>query len=692
MGGSGELYLTGNGTTFVSRGAVYERLDGGGQPVTFDVGLYDAAAADAALADLDLHGYNTVRVFVGGASLADVSAPDDLSGAYVGNVVDFLGKARARGIQVILVAEGVPPGTSYAAQVAGGATAELAGENAQYLTSAGVSANAAFWAALAGRLTAQPVLRETILSYELRREAYFRSDQAPLTLASGTVTPANGQSYDLAVPAERQALMDDGLVHWADSVRAAIRAVDPTALVSLGFLWPQGPNPARIGDPRVSRMRAVLDDSQVDFVSPRVVPGLELTLPQYVENYELPATTAKPVLMAELGAPTASSPTAAVAAETLQSWQADSCAAGFDGWLLWTWDTDGERAGEPPMWDGQDAGGLLERALAPTIRTDPCAPTNVALGKPVTASSVAPGRAGRARCRRARRNALELHGAARRMDRDRPRSPVRHLAASARRRPDPAGPRGAQGLRACDRRRGAGHGALRAGRVDGGRPERRDRAGEPVVGRALPPDPHRLGPFMARLARDPGLQGALGTLGFGAYTASGSALFANRRFFVRTGLVTTLVALAVAGVLAAPAAAATPTERKLASQIKVMQRQVKVLQGQVKKLRADMREVQGISASALVFSACSTAATADAFQGTWETIDGLQCPYGQAGPVPGADSRGRPAELVPAARGPASARRRPTDHERLRGAAEHLPLIRSTRCAGGARRRAPRPS
>jgi type II secretory pathway pseudopilin PulG len=90
---------------------------------------------------------------------------------------------------------------------------------------------------------------------------------------------------------------------------------------------------------------------------------------------------------------------------------------------------------------------------------------------------------------------------------------------------------------------------------------------------------------------------------------------------VRTGLVTTLVALAVAGVLAAPAAAATPTERKLTRQIKTMQRQVKVLQAQVKKLRTDMRDVQGVAASALVFSACSTAATADAFQGTWETID-----------------------------------------------------------------------
>jgi hypothetical protein len=394
VAGAGELYVPSSGATFVSRGANYERLDVGGEPVTFNVGVYDAAAADAALADLDTYGYNTVRVFLNGACpagcLADASAADDLSAAYLANVTDFLAKARARGLQVILVAEGVPVGTSYADQVASGATAEFAGENLHYFTAGGITANVSFWAALVQRLTAQPALRETILSYELRREAYFRADQAPLTLSSGTVTPANGQTYDLAVPAERQALMDESLVHWADSVRAAIRAVDPTALVSLGFLWPQAPNAARIGDPRVSRMRAVLDDSQLDFVSPRVVPGLELTLPQYVANYELPAITAKPVLMAEVGAPTASHGTAALAAEALQTWQADSCSAGFDGWLLWTWDTTGQRAGEPAMWNGQDASGLLERALAPTIRTDPCAPTNLALGKPVSASSAAP--------------------------------------------------------------------------------------------------------------------------------------------------------------------------------------------------------------------------------------------------------------------------------------------------------------
>lgn len=90
---------------------------------------------------------------------------------------------------------------------------------------------------------------------------------------------------------------------------------------------------------------------------------------------------------------------------------------------------------------------------------------------------------------------------------------------------------------------------------------------------------------------------------------------------MRTALVTALVALAAAGSLAAPASPATPTERKLSKQIKVMQRQVKVLQGQVATLRRQMRDVQAVASVGVYFSACVAAATADAFQGTWETID-----------------------------------------------------------------------
>jgi F5/8 type C domain-containing protein len=399
VGGAGELYSISSGGTFVSRGVNYEQLgvpagESVNQNVSFNVGSYDGAAAATALTEIAAYGYNTVRVFLNGACatgcLGDPAAVDDLSASYFANVIDFLQKARTRGVQVILVAEGVPVGTGYADQVVAGSGAEFAGENLHYLTAGGINGNAAFWAALVQRLTTQQSLRETILAYELRREAHFRSDQAPLSLSSGTVTAANGTSYDLAVAAERQALMDDGLVLWANTIRAAIRGVDPTALVSLGFLWPQSPNLARVGDPRVTRMRAVLDDSALDFVSPRVVPGLELTLPQYVANYELPVTTSKPVLMAEFGAPTAAHATLASAVETLQGWQAESCPAGFDGWVLWTWDTSGERPGEPPIWNGKAGGDLIARGLAPTIRPDPCSPTNIALGKNVASSSAAP--------------------------------------------------------------------------------------------------------------------------------------------------------------------------------------------------------------------------------------------------------------------------------------------------------------
>ena len=82
---------------------------------------------DAALADLDLYGYNTVRVFVGGASLADASALTTSRTPTWAMSSTSWSKA-ARGIQVIVVAG--PPGRAYAVQVAGGAATELAGENA----------------------------------------------------------------------------------------------------------------------------------------------------------------------------------------------------------------------------------------------------------------------------------------------------------------------------------------------------------------------------------------------------------------------------------------------------------------------------------------------------------------------------------------------------------------------------------
>lgn len=95
---------------------------------------------------------------------------------------------------------------------------------------------------------------------------------------------------------------------------------------------------------------------------------------------------------------------------------------------------------------------------------------------------------------------------------------------------------------------------------------------------------------------------------------------------MKTALLMTLAALLAATMLAAPASGATPGERRLARQIKTLQSQVKTLRSQVTVLRQQMTlrrqsNLRIFAGGAYVFAACTTAATADAFQGTWEAID-----------------------------------------------------------------------
>jgi hypothetical protein len=70
-----------------------------------------------------------------------------------------------------------------------------------------------------------------------------------------------------------------------------------------------------------------------------------------------------------------------------------------------------------------------------------------------------------------------------------------------------------------------------------------------------------------------------------------------------------LLPLAFAAVfaLATPAPAATPTERKLLRDVKLLQKQV--------------RDARNLALGSIVFTGCVTAVTVDTFQGTWAVID-----------------------------------------------------------------------
>jgi hypothetical protein len=230
---------------------------------------------------------------------------------------------------------------------------------------------------------------DAILGYDVFNELAFSLDQAPFTLTSGVLRAPNGRSYELADATAKERLLGDGMVTFVNRVRSAIKKADPTALVTASFFQPLVPNRNRAGDTRDLRTAPVISSSALDFVDLHAYPGLELTLPQYMQNFGVSGPTRKPLLMGELGAFRDSYVSAKDAASALEAWQADSCAYGIDGWLVWTWDTDEQ----PELWNAQSDGGDIAQALAPKRRPDPCGlpsgPRNLALGRPVTASGAA---------------------------------------------------------------------------------------------------------------------------------------------------------------------------------------------------------------------------------------------------------------------------------------------------------------
>jgi hypothetical protein len=90
---------------------------------------------------------------------------------------------------------------------------------------------------------------------------------------------------------------------------------------------------------------------------------------QYVQNFGFVGyQQQKPILMGEYGAFISAYPLLSDAAAGLQNWQIQSCTYDFKGWLLWTWDTDEQ----PDIWNALSGGALINQALSPASRPDPC--------------------------------------------------------------------------------------------------------------------------------------------------------------------------------------------------------------------------------------------------------------------------------------------------------------------------------
>jgi hypothetical protein len=382
--GPAELYDRNTGQSWVARGNNFIRLanqtDFAGNSTlyhsTFNTGLYDSADAESALASMQASGYNSVRVFLNGCCTGSIGDPaGGLSASYMANVADFLSRAQKHGIFVIFTQDWLPSTGGYNVTCpAGPAPApQIQDVNAFNLCAGAIDAAQRFHRDFVASLIRQQAPISAILGYELRNEYYYNSAYGPLTATSGLVTTANGSTYDMSDAISRQKMMDDGLVYLTDQLRAAIVAVDPTALVTVGFFWPQTPNPTRIGDTRVISVYPAMATSTADFIDIHGYVILnDLTLDQLVQNYGFVGYQQRqPIIMAEYGAFKNAVSAISDAATALKNWQIGGCGYKLRGWLLWTWDTP---QAATDLWNATAGDGSINNALAPVNRPDPCSP------------------------------------------------------------------------------------------------------------------------------------------------------------------------------------------------------------------------------------------------------------------------------------------------------------------------------
>jgi hypothetical protein len=370
-GGVAQFYDRRTGLRFWPLGFDYVKLtpqvDAFGQRIVyhgmFNVGSYRPAVVQEALRAVAKDGYNTIRVFLDPRCASGcLGAGGVLSQRYLENVTDFLRRAARLGLEVVLTTDFVPARTVYSKVIADAAQWPFEGEYADFLTAAGVSANAAFWHNLVADLVRLGAPVQTILAYELRNEVAFDLTAARSEGRTGSVVTANGRRYDPGNPASRQRMLDEGLAYWTDRVREAIREVDPTALIAIGFPVPSPP-----GSQLLALTEAVIHHSTADLVDVHLYLGTSLDSTAYAR--ELGAKTdPKPLLLGEYGAFRDGYPTARAAATALVSWRQLTCTLGFDGWLLWSWDT----AARADLWTARAANGTIEHALVPRGRFDPC--------------------------------------------------------------------------------------------------------------------------------------------------------------------------------------------------------------------------------------------------------------------------------------------------------------------------------
>ncbi|HRK55340.1 MAG TPA: discoidin domain-containing protein [Cyclobacteriaceae bacterium] len=394
VGGKAKFWNSTTNTEFLMRGVNYFWLMPGivGERF-FGVGDFVESRVRNDFIKLKGNGYNTVRIFLdlcneGPGCIANASG--GLSSTYLDNIVKTLKIAKEEGVYLILTSNDLPDEGGYWEISDLGTSSQFAGyRNGHYLTAKGVESAQVYWTDLLKGLYDKSAPFDNVLAWSILNEQWYFRTQPPFSLTTGTVTTANGLSYDMSSSADKKKMAVDGMVHYISKVREVMSKYDPNALVTMGFFAPNYPNPIGLGDFRYVETADLLTSANLDFFDFHAYSGDDDLMP-LAENFGMLGFESKPIIMGEFGSFVDRYATLDDAIQAAQSWMAESCNYGFDGWLYWgLYRASG--VGDA-TWSFFDEGNELLESMSPNEYPDACdddllAPVNVALNKSVTASA-----------------------------------------------------------------------------------------------------------------------------------------------------------------------------------------------------------------------------------------------------------------------------------------------------------------
>jgi hypothetical protein len=352
-----EFYNTETGKSVLLNGTNYQRFDSNLMLVNFAVGVYDHAQHEEALSDMQALKYNAVRVALASNS-AYVNGQIDTE--YVSNFVDFLQIAEAKGIYVVVISGYVPASLMPPVN----ADFERFAFNEILLAPGLAEAKAFYFIELFNELIAQNAPLETIAGFEIENEPWFDLTKKPFI--SSTVLANNGVSYNM--PADKNALIDAGMIYYMDTVRAAIKQVAPDINAGMSLASPVA---WALTPGRFVRTAAMMNNSTADFFGINIYPPFT-TVDQNMASLGMTVNT-KPLIISEYGAYKISYPTATQAAAALVALQVETCTQyNFRGWLSYVWDSY-EVQPTVNLWMATEDNNRIANALS---RPDPC-PTDL---------------------------------------------------------------------------------------------------------------------------------------------------------------------------------------------------------------------------------------------------------------------------------------------------------------------------